>query len=145
MKETPTHSGKDFTVETDASGAYWCNRAENTLPPPDMMGAYMRNRPVADPARKPRKAWILGSGIAGLAAAFYLMRDGGMAGEDITILDALHIEGPVAMRDIEADAAHEPGTTVSDRGGEYRAAMAVALELLPVEPHHGIRTLLCPE
>lgn len=87
-----TDSRKPFTVEPDASAAYWSNRADNSLPPPDMMGAYMRNRPVATPVAG-RKAWIIGSGIAGLAAAFYMIRDGGMAGEDITILDAMQIEG----------------------------------------------------
>ncbi|WBO24383.1 oleate hydratase [Sphingomonas abietis] len=33
------------------------------------------------------------SGIAGLAAAFYMIRDGGIKGEDITMLDALDLEG----------------------------------------------------
>ena len=83
----------NFEVEADATSGYWSNRPENTLPPPDMMGAYMRNHPVPFPSREGRKAWIISSGIAGLAAAFYLIRDGRMAGQDITILDALHIEG----------------------------------------------------
>ncbi|WHO39634.1 oleate hydratase [Sphingobium sp. AP49] len=86
-------SSTPFVVEADATAAYWHNRADNMLPPPDMMGAYMRNRPVPGQSVAGRKAWIIGSGIAGLAAAFYLIRDGGMAGEDITILDALQIEG----------------------------------------------------
>lgn len=88
-----TESGKSFEVETDATAAYWHNSADNTLPPPDMMGPYMRNRPVPAEAVQGRKAWIIGGGIAGLAAAFYMIRDGGMAGEDITILDALDIAG----------------------------------------------------
>ncbi len=53
----------------------------------------MRNRPVPGNRIEGRKALIIGSGIAGLAAAFYLMRDGNMAGRDITILDAMQIEG----------------------------------------------------
>ncbi|MBN9063941.1 MAG: oleate hydratase [Rhizobiales bacterium 65-9] len=88
-----TKPDRNFTVEADASASYWSNRPENTLPPPDMMGAYMRNRPASAPHVEGRKAWIIGSGIAGLAAAFYMIRDGGMKGEDITILDALDIEG----------------------------------------------------
>ncbi|MBN9221381.1 MAG: oleate hydratase [Mesorhizobium sp.] len=88
-----TETGKPFRVETDTTAAYWHHSASNTLPPPDMMGAYMRNRPVPANRVKGRKAWIIGSGVAGLAAAFYMIRDGGMAGEDITILDAMHIEG----------------------------------------------------
>ncbi|PRD55394.1 oleate hydratase [Phyllobacterium myrsinacearum] len=91
--ETTAASGKTFTVENDTTAAYWHNSAGNSLPPPDMMGAYMRNRPVPAGSAERRKAWIIGSGIAGLAAAFYMIRDGGMAGEDITILDTMQIEG----------------------------------------------------
>ncbi|MBJ7440118.1 MAG: oleate hydratase [Sphingopyxis sp.] len=100
-----------FTVENDATAAYWANRALNTLPPPDMMGAYMRNRPVPGNQVESRKAWIIGSGIAGLAAAFYLIRDGGMAGEDITVLDAMQIEGG------SLDGAGNPEDGYIIRGG----------------------------
>jgi len=86
-------SSKAFAVENDTTAGYWHHRPENTLPPPDMMGAYMRNRPVPGNQMEGRKAWIIGSGIAGLAAAFYLIRDGRMAGKDITILDTIDIEG----------------------------------------------------
>ena len=108
---SPGTAGGAFTVETDASAAYWCNRPENTLPPPDMMGAYMRNRPVPANSVEGRKAWIIGSGIAGLAAAFYLIRDGGMKGEDITILDAMNIEGG------SLDGAGNPDEGYIIRGG----------------------------
>lgn len=82
-----------FTVEADAARAFWHKGAGDTLPSPDMVGSYMRNRPVGARPVEGRKAWIIGSGIAGLAAAFYLIRDGGMRGEDITILDALDVAG----------------------------------------------------
>lgn len=101
---------KPFTVEADAAARYWHKGPHDTLPPPDMMGAYMRNRPVATPVEG-RKAWIIGSGIAGLAAAFYMIRDGGMAGEDITILDALRIEGG------SLDGAGDPEQGYIVRGG----------------------------
>jgi oleate hydratase len=101
---------KPFTVEPDATAAYWRNSASNTLPPPDMMGAYMRNRPLAAPVEG-RRAWIIGSGIAGLAAAFYMIRDGGMAGEDITILDAMQVEGG------SLDGAGDPEQGYIVRGG----------------------------
>lgn len=91
--DTDRSTAKAFAVENDATAAHWSNTALNTMPPPDMMGAYMRNHPVPRPAVEGRKAWIIGSGIAGLAAAFYLIRDGGMKGEDITILDAMQIAG----------------------------------------------------
>ena len=108
---TASKSGKTFTVEADATAAYWHNSAGNCLPPPDMMGAYMRNRPVLTGPAERRKAWIIGSGIAGLSAAFYMIRDGGMAGEDITILDTMHIEGG------SLDGAGNPEDGYIVRGG----------------------------
>lgn len=49
-------------------------------------------------ARKPdsiatRKAYIVGGGLAGLSAAVFLIRDGQMPGENITILEELHLPG----------------------------------------------------
>ena len=99
-----------FRVENDTTSGYWHHRPDNTLPPPDMMGAYMRNRPLPSVV-KGRKAWIIGSGIAGLAAAFYMIRDGGMKGEDITILDAMEIEGG------SLDGAGNPEDGYIIRGG----------------------------
>ncbi|MBB6486374.1 oleate hydratase [Rhizobium lusitanum] len=104
-------SSKAFAVENDTTAGYWHHRPENTLPPPDMMGAYMRNRPVPGNQVEGRKAWIIGSGIAGLAAAFYLIRDGRMAGEDITILDTIDIEGG------SLDGAGNPEEGYIIRGG----------------------------
>lgn len=82
-----------FPVEADASRAFWRKNRFETLPPPDMTGPYQRNRPVPAPAVEGRRAWIIGSGVAGLAAAFYLIRDGRMKGEDITILDTMDVAG----------------------------------------------------
>ncbi|HEV2506999.1 MAG TPA: oleate hydratase [Mesorhizobium sp.] len=110
MTQAPD-ANRTFTVENDTTAEYWHHRAENTLPPPDMMGAYMRNRPVPGNQVKGRKAWIIGSGIAGLAAAFYMIRDGGMAGKDITILDAMQIEGG------SLDGAGNPEEGYIIRGG----------------------------
>jgi oleate hydratase len=101
----------DFIVENDTTAGYWHNRPENTLPPPDMMGAYMRNHPVPGNQVEGRKAWIIGSGIAGLTAAFYMIRDGGMKGEDITILDALDVAGG------SLDGAGNPADGYIIRGG----------------------------
>lgn len=49
-------------------------------------------------ARKPmdvaeRKAYIIGSGLAGLSAAAFLIRDGQMPGENITIFEELPLPG----------------------------------------------------
>ncbi|WP_369348608.1 oleate hydratase [Stenotrophomonas sp. JAG2] len=97
--------------EPDATAGYWSNRPANTLPPPDMMGAYMRNRPVAPAGVANRKAWIIGTGIAGLAAAFYLIRDGGMPAANITLIDSLDIEGG------SLDGAGDPEQGYLVRGG----------------------------
>ncbi len=105
------NANRTFRVENDTTTGYWHHRPGNTLPPPDMMGAYMRNRPVPANQVKGRKAWIIGSGIAGLTAAFYMIRDGGMAGEDITILDAMQIEGG------SLDGAGNPEEGYIIRGG----------------------------
>ena len=40
-----------------------------------------------------RKAWLIGGGIGGLAAAAFMIRDGGMRGDNITVLEALALPG----------------------------------------------------
>lgn len=40
-----------------------------------------------------KKAYIIGTGLAGLAAAFYLVRDGQMKGENIHLLEKLELAG----------------------------------------------------
>lgn len=111
MSKVKSGTGVPFDVEADTTAGYWSHKPENTLPPPDMMGAYMRNHPVPVPENNDRKAWIIGSGIAGLAAAFYLIRDGRMPGENITILDAMRIEGG------SLDGAGNPDDGYIIRGG----------------------------
>ena len=98
-------------VEADATERFWHKGPGDTLPPPDMTGPYMRNRPVMGNPVEGRKAWIIGSGIAGMAAAFYMLRDGGMKGEDITILDTLQIAGG------SLDGAGNPEDGYIVRGG----------------------------
>lgn len=53
--------------------------------------AFVRPRKPEGADRK--TAWIVGSGLAGLAAAAFLIRDGGVAGERITILEELELPG----------------------------------------------------
>lgn len=91
-KNSTPHLGHP-DIEADAGRTFWRKGPKDTLPPPDMMGPYMRNRPLPATPVEGRKAWIIGSGIAGMAAAFYMLRDGKMKGEDITILDAVDITG----------------------------------------------------
>ena len=84
---------RNATTEADATSGYWSNSASNTLPPPDMMGPYMRFRPLPTTGVEKRRAHIIGSGIAGMAAAFYLIRDGHMPAANITVYDSLPKEG----------------------------------------------------
>lgn len=89
----PTVAPDGFEHEPDATAAYWRHRPENTLPPPDFIGPYARHRPLPTPDVEDRRAWIIGGGIGGLAAAFYLIRDGHMAPGNITILEEMGVEG----------------------------------------------------
>lgn len=53
--------------------------------------AFVRPRKPEGADRK--TAWFVGSGLAGLAGAAFLIRDGGVAGERITILEELDVPG----------------------------------------------------
>jgi oleate hydratase len=63
-----------------------------------------------------RKAYLVGGGIGSLAAAAFMIRDGGMAGEDITILEALPLMGG------SLDARGNADTGYSLRGGRMLTA-----------------------
>ncbi|MFA6624614.1 MAG: oleate hydratase [Bacilli bacterium] len=49
--------------------------------------------PIKNEENKNRHAYIIGSGLAGLSAAFFLVRDSGMKGENIHILEKLEVSG----------------------------------------------------
>jgi oleate hydratase len=55
--------------------------------------AYTNIRPLPTEGVAERKVYIVGSGIAGLSAAFFLIRDGHMPAENITLLEESDIEG----------------------------------------------------
>src|ERR1035438_6823012 len=57
------------------------------------------------------KAYLVGGGIGSLAAAAFLIRDGGWAGENISILEALPVVGG------SLDGAGDPAAGYSLRGG----------------------------
>jgi len=57
------------------------------------------------------KAYLVGGGIGSLAAAAFMIRDGGMAGENISILEALPVLGG------SLDGAGDPASGYSLRGG----------------------------
>lgn len=58
-----------------------------------------------------KKAWLVGGGIGSLAAAAFMLRDGGMQGSNITILEA----APVAGGSLDGGGNAEDGYTL--RGG----------------------------
>ena len=50
-------------------------------------------RPVKPEGVDKKSAYIIGTGLAGLSAAFYLVRDGQMKGENIHILEEAKLPG----------------------------------------------------
>ncbi len=80
-------------VTPDASSRHLHNGIDTPLPPADLHGSYTNNRPLPTAGIAERHAYIIGSGIAGLSAAFFLIRDGHMPAENITLLEALQLEG----------------------------------------------------
>ncbi|MNV07169.1 Oleate hydratase [compost metagenome] len=63
------------------------------MPFSDQIGNYQRNKGIPNKAYKDSKIYIVGSGIAGMSAAYYFIRDGHVPAENITFLEQLHIEG----------------------------------------------------
>ncbi len=86
-------STQTVDVTPDASSQHMHNGIDTPLPPADLHGSYTNNRPLPTKGIADRHAYIVGSGIAGLSAAFFLIRDGHMPAENITILESLKIEG----------------------------------------------------
>ena len=80
-------------VSPDASTRHLHNGLDTALPPADLHGSYTNHRPLATEGIAKRHAYIIGSGIGGLSAAFFLIRDGHMPGANITILESQTIEG----------------------------------------------------
>ena len=80
-------------VEADAYGFYWRNKPETPCRRLDLVSAYNRNKPLPPKGVERRKAFIVGSGIAGLAAAFYLIRDGRMPERTSPSSKPTHIAG----------------------------------------------------
>ena len=58
-----------------------------------MIGSYRNVIAARKEGIEKKRAYLVGGGIASLAAAAYLIRDGHMAGEQITILEQLDING----------------------------------------------------
>ncbi|WP_303903233.1 oleate hydratase [Thiohalomonas denitrificans] len=80
-------------VTPDASSRHLHNGVDTPLPPADLHGSYVNHRPLPTEGIENRHAYIVGSGIGGLSAAFFLIRDGHMPAENITILESQKVEG----------------------------------------------------
>jgi oleate hydratase len=80
-------------VAPDASDARLHNGMDTLQPPADLHGSYTNNRPLPTEGVADRKAYIIGSGLAGLSAAFFLIRDGHMPAKNITFLEEGDVEG----------------------------------------------------
>lgn len=86
-------AAQEIDLSPDASSQHLHNGPDTMLPPADLHSAYINNRPLPTPGIADRHAYIVGSGIAGLSAAFFLIRDGHMPAENITLLEAMMIDG----------------------------------------------------
>lgn len=80
-------------VTPDASSQRLHNGLDTPLPPADLHGSYVNHRPLPTEGIEDRRAFIIGSGIAGLSAAFFLIRDGHMPAGNIVFLEEQDIEG----------------------------------------------------
>ena len=84
---------QSINVTPDASNTHLHNGIDTLLPPADLQGAYVNNRPLPTEGIADRKAYIIGSGLGGLSAAFFLIRDGHMPAQNITLLEEGNVEG----------------------------------------------------
>ncbi|GAO43105.1 oleate hydratase [Flavihumibacter petaseus] len=97
--------------EPDSSKEVQLNTPDKTLPFSDQIGNYQRSKGIPPNNYKNSKVYIVGSGIAGMSAAYYFIRDGHIPGENILFLDQLHIEGG------SLDGAGNPKDGYIVRGG----------------------------
>lgn len=69
------------------------NTAQRSMPFADQLGNYQRNIGLPTQDFSQSKVYIVGSGIAGMAAAYYFIRDGRIPGANITFIEQLSVEG----------------------------------------------------
>ncbi len=79
--------------QPNANTTYLENKDGKSYPFPDQIGNYQRNIGLPNNDYKESKAYIVGAGIAGLASAYYLIRNGKIPAENITIIDQLAVTG----------------------------------------------------
>ncbi|MCI0922565.1 oleate hydratase [Sphingobacterium rhinopitheci] len=79
--------------QPDANKDVIHNGPDRPMPYANQIGNYQRNKPVLNKSFEKSKIYIIGSGIAGLATAYYFIRDGHIPGHNITFIEQLGIEG----------------------------------------------------
>ncbi len=79
--------------QPDANKDVVRNGADRPMPYANQNGNYQRNRPVLNKSFADSKIYIVGSGIAGLSAAYYFIRDAHIPGKNIEFIEQLAIEG----------------------------------------------------
>ena len=84
---------KKMVHEPDSSTETYQNSANVTTPPADYIGNYQRNRGIGSEQYLNSKIYIVGSGIAGLSAAYYFIRDAQIPASNIVFLEHLLVEG----------------------------------------------------
>lgn len=84
---------KDVDHEPDSSKEQQRNTPQKSMPFSDQIGNYQRNRGIPGKSYKDSKIFIIGSGIAGMSAAYYFIRDGQVPAKNILFLEQSHIDG----------------------------------------------------
>ncbi|KFF17589.1 oleate hydratase [Flavobacterium hydatis] len=87
-----TEKGK-VNHEPDSSKEQQRNTPEKSMPFSDQIGNYQRNIGIPTKSYKDSKVYIIGSGIAGMATAYYFIRDGQVPAKNIIFLEQLPIDG----------------------------------------------------
>lgn len=79
--------------EPDSSQEQQRNTPQKAMPFSDQIDNYQRNKGIPPRSFENSKVYIIGSGIGGLATAYYLIRDGHVPAANITFIEQLHVEG----------------------------------------------------
>ncbi|MDR2281697.1 MAG: oleate hydratase [Sphingobacterium sp.] len=79
--------------QPDASQERQRNIPEKSFPFSDQIGNYQRNKGIPTKSYQDSKVYIIGSGIAGMSAAYYFIRDGHIPAKNIVFLEQLAVEG----------------------------------------------------
>jgi oleate hydratase len=87
-----TEKGK-VNHEPDSSKEQQRNTPQKSMPFSDQIGNYQRNIGIPTKSYKDSKVYIIGSGIAGMATAYYFIRDGQVPAKNIIFLEQLPIDG----------------------------------------------------